>query len=212
MRDSASKVEADHARSEINKSVATGRGHDRLAALGWTESRCRSFTDGELSYPELKSLKTSREATQDPLLKLRAEVSKTPSGELDTMQKRDLISKLFSVKEPTMLETVHALAYTDIQGKSGESAIYVNSVPYGGLDPESFNLAWRLMRCKVTATCDAADVGTRRACAYLGVCAHNISEEVRLLSGAQYAKVLSVADQLVQIVEREDAQGLLPQR
>jgi hypothetical protein len=208
LRDINRKPEADRVRNEIGRTASSGPGDVRLAALNWVENRCQSFTDGELSFPELKSLKSSREASLDPLWNLRTEAFKTPTDSLDAVQRERLLVKLLSAREPGLLDAVRSLASAP-SGTESLHVIYVNSVPNGGLDGESFELAWRLMTCKAADTCGLGDVRTKRTCAYLGLCANSIGEEVQMQSGTQFSRISAVADQLLQIVDQGNVRGLL---
>lgn len=179
-------------------------------SLDWLEKRCASFTSDELSLTERRSLITWG-ADVDPLWKLQRSMSRAYRATSGGDARTPLMQAALSARDPLLLEIVRSLAWTRQPGASS-SVIYVDSAPFGGLDAESFNLAWRLFQCTAASDCGAADAMLRQECALGGVCQDSIEASVRSQAGssARYDRIVSVAARLSRIASHGDVRAFLP--
>lgn len=179
----------------------------RLAAFNWLDGRCKSFTDSELSYVELRSIASSREAALDPIRNLWIQAGKPVT---DESQRVSMIADILNSREPSLLTVAFGLATVRLETGAVASAVLVNSVPNAGLDPDSFQLALSLATCKLAGTCNEPNVHTVFRCAYTGRCFPNVAEFVQGQAGSKNLQISAVAEQLRQIIEQGNVAALLP--
>lgn len=181
----------------------------QITAVELQHARCADFTPDELSIAAVSDLKKLGGAS-DPYMSLHQELAKGSLDKLTLAQRDEILTRIFAQNEPLLLPLAQQVSQKFTTGD--QIMAYVDGVPFGGLTPSQYGLAWQLAACKLDEQCQIADYSVRSACFNEGKCFSSVQELISNQAGDKEAaaKVAQVSDRIVSVIRAHNAAPLLP--
>ena len=166
--------------------------------------RCASFTEAELAGVEQKSL-LEWAVNNDELFLIRRKAYSIAS--LAKQEKAELLGRIVKSRDPILLELLRSTGGTDSDGMVPSFA----GVPYAGLDPESYFIAWDLAICRAAGSCGYRTDRVKFECAAGGQCASSLENLLEISSNSKQILpgVRQVADRIFNAIINNDVNAFV---